>query len=172
MLVLSGNNSAMTGNMNVDYGALQAGSTTAFGTGTSTNQMTVNQNATLALNGYSNTVPPLAGTGLVTNGATASVPAVLTVQANLQTNTSSNGGYTDDTAYAFNGLMTDGGSQPLSLVKTGGGLQFLNNVNGTQNMVSNLASSFTGGVSILNGSLVVPVITDSGASGPLARAAA
>ena len=165
-LILSGNNTAstFTGATNADYGVLQAGSTTAFSPYSS---FSVNQNATLALAGYSNTVGVLLGTGVVTNGPAASAPATLTIQTNLQTNLSTNGGYTDDGTYAFNGLITDGGSQPLSLSKIGGGMQYINNVNATSNLVSNLGSSFTGGVSILDGSLVVPVLTDSGVSGPL-----
>ncbi|MBZ9810849.1 MULTISPECIES: autotransporter-associated beta strand repeat-containing protein, partial [unclassified Mesorhizobium] len=92
-LVLSGNNT-YTGGTIVTAGILQAGSTSAFGTG----GMTVNAGATLDLNNLSNTVGGLAGAGNVALGS-----GTLTLSG----------------GFSFSGSITGSGG----LVKSGSGTQ-------------------------------------------------
>ncbi len=99
-LILSGNNS-YGGTTIVSSGILKAGSTTGF---SPSSAFTVN--SVLDLNGFSNSVGSLAGTGNVTNsGGTA---ATLTTGA-------------DNTSTTFSGVLQDGTTASLGLTKVGTG---------------------------------------------------
>jgi autotransporter-associated beta strand protein len=128
-LTLSGVNT-YTGTTTVSAGVLQAGSTSAFGTGSA---VSVAAGATLALNGNSNTIGSLSGAGIVTNNSGTN--AILTTG--------------DPTNTTFSGVIQNGAAGSLALVKTGTGTLTLT---GT--------STFSGGVTLQNGTLAVS--TDAG----------
>ena len=110
-LTLSGANT-YTGPTMVSAGRLTAGSTSAFG---SNSAVILSAGATLDLNGFSNSIGSLAGTGGTVTNSNASLLATLTVGGN-------------NASTSFSGLINDVfGTQPvivtstLSLVKTGKG---------------------------------------------------
>jgi outer membrane autotransporter protein len=107
ILMLSGT-STYNGATTVSVGTLQAGSTTAF---SPSSAFTVN--STLDLNGFSNTVGSLAGTGTVTNSV--ATPVTLTA-----------GG--DNTSTTFSGTLVNGAGS-LGLTKTGTGTLTLTGAN-------------------------------------------
>ncbi|WP_395748858.1 autotransporter-associated beta strand repeat-containing protein [Prosthecobacter sp.] len=140
VLILSGAN-AYTGTTTINEGGIQlSGSGTIGGTNAS---LTMRQNTVLDLNGVSigsvsaNGLNVLNGAGTIINNA-ASGTAVLRVG-------NSNG------SGLFSGLITDGTSAAISLSKAGTGSLTLTGVN-----------SFSGGVSILGGTLVVTSLADGG----------
>lgn len=168
-LILSGSNNGYTGNTFVNMGTLKAGSTTAF---SPLSAFTVGESGTLALNGYNNTIQNINGnsTGRIVNGSDVS-PATLTLQPSVTTGsnvqTTGYGQYT-----AINSIIADGGSQPLSLVWNGLTGLHIGQVNYSTNYAfplwGNLGNNtFTGDVTIKNGFIYVPTVTDSGVSGPL-----
>ncbi|CAN5198166.1 hypothetical protein BH11PLA2_BH11PLA2_37550 [soil metagenome] len=123
-LILSGINT-YTGPTTVITGILQAGSTSAFGTGSA---VTVASGTTLALNNNSNTIGSLSGAGTVSNNGT--INAVLTLG--------------DSTNTTFSGVIQNGSTGTLALIKTGTGTLTLTG-----------PSTFTGGVTLLNGTIAV-----------------
>ncbi|HVK18595.1 MAG TPA: autotransporter-associated beta strand repeat-containing protein [Fimbriiglobus sp.] len=136
VLTLSGAND-YTGATTVTAGTLRAGSATAFGTNSN---LTVN-GGTVQLNGFSQSVGTLAGTGGIVENANATAVTLTT-----------NPGATD-TAYA--GVIQDGtGGGALSLVK-----------NGAANLTLSGANTFTGGLTISAGTVQVGA---GGATGSLA----
>jgi autotransporter-associated beta strand protein len=90
---------------------------------------TVSSGATLRLNGFATTLGSLAGVGTVDNGSAAAA-ATLTVGENHASTT-------------FTGTLTNGGTQPLNLTKTGGGTLTLQG-----------ASNYTGQTVVFGGRLV------------------
>jgi len=148
-LILSGANT-YSGQTNVNAGTLQAGSATAFSPNST---MNVNLGNTLKLNGFNVATGPLTGAGTVTNGAGTDVTLT------FGNNTSSN-------SYIFGpgvtlplpqfGLLTDGGTGKLKLNKIGSNLQALTGPN-----------TFSGNITVNEGILAVPVLTDAGVTGPL-----
>jgi autotransporter-associated beta strand protein len=138
-LTLSGNNT-YSGATNVAAGTLRTGSSTAL---SASSAFTVN--AVLDLNGFSNTIGSLSGTGTVTNNGAA--PAVLTV-GNNNTNTT------------FGGILKDGTSV-LGLTKTGAGTLILTGAN----TYSNGTTISAGTLQVGNGGTVGDIIgnvTDNG----------
>src|SRR5271166_6745210 len=121
-LTLSGNN-AYSGATTVASGILQAGSSTALSTSSA---FTVN--SVLDLNGFSDTIGSLAGTGTVRNNGAAS--AALTVGA-------------DNTTTTFSGVVQNG-IGVLQLTKTGTGTLILTGTN-----------TYTGGTTISAGTLQI-----------------
>ena len=119
-LVLSGSN-AYGGATLVEEGILQAGSTSALSPNSA---FTVNSQ--LDLNGFSNTIGSLAGSGIVTNDGT--VPATLAVGNN-------------NTSTTFSGILQDGTST-LALTKIGSGILTLSGAN-----------TYTGRTTILGGAI-------------------
>ena len=117
----------------VNGGTLQAGSPAAF---SPSSAFTVN--ARLDLNGNSNSIASLAGSGLVTNSGQG--PATLTAGGNNSNTT-------------FSGTLTDGAS--LGLTKIGSGTLVLSGSN-----------TYSGGTNIDGGTLAVRADTNLG-SGPL-----
>jgi fibronectin-binding autotransporter adhesin len=122
-LSLTGNNT-YSGVTTIGAGTLQAGSTKAFSLNSA---FTVT--STLDLNGFSNSIGSLAGTGTVTNnGGTA---AILTA-----------GG--DATSTVFSGTLSNGSGSTLGLMKTGAGTLTLTGTN-----------TYTGGTTITAGTLQI-----------------
>jgi len=115
-LTLTGNNT-YSGTTNVAAGTLRAGAPTAFSADSAYTVTSV-----LDLNGFSNTIGSLSGTGLVTNDGAAA--ATLTVG-------------TDDTSTTFSGIFEDGTSV-LQLTKTGTGTLTLTG-NNTYSGATNVA---------------------------------
>ena len=113
-LTLSGN-STYSGTTTVGDGVgtddslLFAGSTTGF---SSNSAFTVNSDAIVLLNDFSNEIGSLAGSGVVRNANSGTTAATLTT-----------GG--DDTSTTFSGNIQDGAGGALSLTKTGSGTQTL-----------------------------------------------
>jgi fibronectin-binding autotransporter adhesin len=120
-LVLSGNNS-YSGATNVISGILQAASDTGLSPNSSFAITT-----TLDLNGFSNTIGSLTGSGTVTN--TGATPVILTVGK-------------DNTNTTFSGVLMDGAS--LGLTKIGTGTLILTGNN-----------TYTGGTTINAGTLQI-----------------
>ena len=120
LLELSGNNSYL-GTTTINAGTLRAGSITALSLNSA---FTVN--SLLDLNGFSNTVGSLAGSGTVTNNGGS--PAILTAGGN-GTNT------------VFGGILTDG-TGVLGFTKTGAGVMILTGAN-----------NYAGGTTISAGTL-------------------
>ncbi|MBV8176224.1 MAG: autotransporter-associated beta strand repeat-containing protein, partial [Verrucomicrobia bacterium] len=118
--ILTGSNT-YSGSTTISSGTLQAGSATGF----SPNSAFI-VNATLDLNGFSNTIGSLAGSGTVLNNGGA--PATLTV-GNNNTNTT------------FAGVLANGTSV-LQLTKSGTGVLTLTGAN-----------TYTGGTTISSGTL-------------------
>jgi fibronectin-binding autotransporter adhesin len=107
-LILSGDNT-YTGATTVSAGTLQAGSATAFSSGSA---YTVA--GTLDLGGFSQTIASLSGSGSV---LTSNAPATLTISA-------------ASGATTFSGVIADGVTpEVLSLVKAGGSTQILTGAN-------------------------------------------
>jgi fibronectin-binding autotransporter adhesin len=113
-----------SGSTNDNGVGLQAGSTTALGVNSTT---TLNNGASLALEGFNLSVGSIAGSGTVSNGGTTN--AVLTV-----------GG--DGTSTVSTGLFSDGGAGTLALLKTGAGIFQMNDAN-----------TYTGGTTVSQGAL-------------------
>ncbi len=109
--------------------ALQAGSTTALGVNSTT---TLNNGASLALEGFNLSLGSIAGSGNVSNGGTTN--AVLTV-----------GG--DGTSTTSAGLFSDGGTGTLALLKTGAGTFQMNGV------TSATPNTYSGGTIVSQGTL-------------------
>ena len=104
--------STYSGATTVDNGdILQGGATNSF---SSASAVTVNGTGILRLNGFSNTVATLTGTGTVQNNHTATA-ATLTVG--------------DATDFTFSGTLQNGGVGTLGLTKTGAGKLTLNSTN-------------------------------------------
>jgi outer membrane autotransporter protein len=120
-VVLAGNNT-YSGGTTINSGTLQAGSTTAFSPNSAFTVKSV-----LDLNGFSNSVGSLAGSGTVTNNGS---PAVLTAGGN-GTNT------------VFSGTLING-TASLGLIKTGVGTLTLSGAN-----------TYSGGTVIDRGTLLV-----------------
>jgi autotransporter-associated beta strand protein len=110
-----------SGTTNVAAGTLQAGATTALSPNSAFNVAAV-----LDLNGFSNTIGSLSGTGIVTNNGTA--PAILTAG-------------NDNTSTTFSGTI-QGGTSVLGLTKIGTGTLTLTGAN-----------SYSGGTTISGGTL-------------------
>ena len=119
---LTGNNT-YSGATNVSAGTLQAGSPNAFSANSAFTVTSV-----LDLNGFSNTIGSLSGTGTVTNNDAG--PAILTT-----------GG--DNAPSTFSGVLSDG-SGTLGLTKTGSGTMILAGAN-----------TYTGGTTITGGTLQI-----------------
>jgi len=130
-LTLSGN-STYSGTTTVGDGVgtddslLFAGSTTGF---SSNSAFTVNSDAIVLLNDFSNEIGSLAGSGVVRNANSGTTAATLTT-----------GG--DDTSTTFSGTLQDGAGGALSLTKTGSGTQTLTG-----------SASYTGATTINAGTL-------------------
>jgi len=122
-LQLGGTNT-YNGATTVNNGTLQAGSTTAFSPNSA---FSVLSPGVLDLNGNSNTIGSLAGSGTVTNNGTAG--ATLTEGGN-------------NTSTTFSGVIQNG-TAPLALVTTGTGALTLSGAN-----------TFTGGTTINGGSTI------------------
>jgi autotransporter-associated beta strand protein len=118
---LTGNNS-YAGGTTISAGTLQAGSTTGLSPNSA---FTVN--SILDLNGFSNTIGSLAGTGIVLNNAPATT-AILTAG-------------NDNTSTTFSGVL-ENGTGFLGLTKSG---------TGTQTLTGN--NTYTGGTTINGGTL-------------------
>lgn len=169
-LILSGNNSALTGTTAVNWGTLQAGSTTAF---SSTATYVIGPSGTLSLNGYNNTVKALGvynqnnqqSTGTIINGSNTTA-ATLTIKPNLVTNTSAIAG-SSYASLAFTGTIADGGSQPLSIVYAGTSQMTIGFDYYGWNVLTNVGNSFTGSMTIQDGVIEVASLTDSTVNGPL-----
>ncbi len=131
------------------------GNTTVYGGGTGINVLALgaaNQipngptagnvtiNGTFDLNGYSNTINGLSGSGLIQNGGTAAA-STLTVGGNNRTST-------------FSGVLINGSTAALGLAKTGAGIFTLS---GT--------STYTGGTSVNAGTLLISGSTALSGSG-------
>jgi outer membrane autotransporter protein len=127
-LTLSGANT-YTGATTVNAGVLKAGLVSAF---SGLSAFTVNTGAVLDLNGFSNAVGSLAGSGLVFNsgGSAALSNATLTVGAN-------------NTSTTFSGTLQDG-ARTLALTKVGTGTLILADKN-----------TYTGATTVNAGSLIV-----------------
>jgi fibronectin-binding autotransporter adhesin len=121
---LMGNNT-YSGPTTVTSGTLQAGSLKAF---SATSAYTVAVSSVLDLNGFSNMIGSLSGSGTVTNNGAG--PAVLTA-----------GG--DDTTKTFDGVLSDGPGT-LGLTKTGLGTLILTGTN-----------TYTGGTTVTGGTLQI-----------------
>ncbi len=130
-LTLSGN-STYNGTTTVGDGAgtddslLFAGSTTGF---SSSSAFTVNSDAVVLLNNFSNEIGSLAGAGIVRNANSGTTAATLTT-----------GG--DDTSTIFSGIIQNGAGGALSLTKTGSGTQTMTGI-----------SNYTGATTIDAGTL-------------------
>ena len=105
-------------------GILQGGVTNSF---SANSAMTVNGTGILRLNGVSNTVPSLAGSGIVQNN-NATTAATLTV------------GDVNDTT--FSGTLQNGAAGTLALTKSGAGILTLSGAN-----------TYTGGTTIATGTI-------------------
>ena len=132
-MLLTGANT-YSGPTTLSAGTLQAGSTTAFSPNSA---FTVN--SVLDLNGHSNTIGSLAGTGTVTNADGSA--AILTAGGNNSSTT-------------FSGTLADGTSR-LGFTKTGVGTMLLTGAN-----------TYSGGTSIFPGTLVAAADNALG-SGPV-----
>ncbi|MEO6750351.1 MAG: autotransporter-associated beta strand repeat-containing protein, partial [Chthoniobacteraceae bacterium] len=148
-LVLSGAN-AETGTVTVNEGTLQLSGTGLLG---ATNiGLTIRQGGTFDLNGVNvgtvasgtNSVNALNGSGLITNSA-ASGTASLRFGNN-------------NSAGVFTGLIQDGATATLSLVKNGSGTVALTGAN-----------TFTGPVTISAGNLDIPNIADIGVASGIGK---
>ena len=128
-LILTGN-STYFGATTISAGTLQAGSTTALSPNSA---FTVN--SVLDLDGNSNTVGSLGGSGTVIDGD--GTPVTLTAGGNNSSTT-------------FSGTLTDGSSS-LGLTKTGAGTMTLTGVN-----------TYTGGTNLNGGTLAVNSDTNLG----------
>jgi fibronectin-binding autotransporter adhesin len=135
LLILSGNNS-YSGVTTVSVGKLLAGSTTGF---SSSSAFTVN--SLLDLNGFSNTVASLAGSGTVTDGGSLKEGTVSPLTPTGSPATLTAGG--DGTSTVFSGTLIDGTSS-LGLTKTGVGTLTLTGTN-----------TYTGGTTVTAGTLQV-----------------
>ena len=125
----SGTATSYSGVTRVKNGRLQAGTTSSF---SGSSPHTIDAGASLGLDGYTNAVGSLAGTGTVENASAAGAAATLTV-----------GG--DNTSPTFFGTIQDGtGGGALSLTKTGAGTQTLFGTN-----------TFTGALTVNKGVLTV-----------------
>ncbi|MBV8275365.1 MAG: autotransporter-associated beta strand repeat-containing protein, partial [Verrucomicrobia bacterium] len=122
-LVLSGNNT-YSGATTVNAGTLQAGSTTAFSANSAYTVSSV-----LDLNGFSNSIGSLAGTGTVLSNGPPT--ATLTVGA-------------DNTSTTFSGLIQNGLGL-LALTKIGGGTLTL----------TSAVNAYSGGTNLNGGTLAV-----------------
>ncbi len=135
--------STYSGATTVDNGdILQSGATNSF---SSASAMTVNGTGILRLNGFSNTVLKLEGTGIVQNNHTATA-ATLTVG--------------DATDFTFSGTLQNGGVGTLGLSKTGAGKLTLNSTN-----------TYTGMTTVNAGSLLMGSSTTLTSSNPVTLAA-
>ena len=150
-VILSATNNTYTGQTNVNAGTLQAGAVNAF---SPTSIVNVNVGATLALNGFNNTIGGLIGAGTVINGGAGD--ASLTV-----------GNETNNTVNSFGaGFVLP--LQPYGILADGAGGGKLNLVKIDSNpIVFTANNTFTGGVTIKEGYICVPWLTDAGVSGPL-----
>ena len=135
ILILSGNNS-YSGVTTVSAGKLLAGSTTGF---SSSSAFTVN--SVLDLNGFSNTVASLAGSGTVTNGGSLNQAIVFPLTPIGTPVILTTGG--DGTSTVFSGTLVDGTSS-LGMTKTGVGTLTLTGTN-----------TYTGGTTVMAGTLQV-----------------
>ena len=127
-LTLSGA-STYSGSTTENGVALLAGSTTALGVNSTT---TLNNGASLALEGFNLSLGSIAGSGNVSNGGTTN--AVLTV-----------GG--DGTSTTSAGLFSDGGTGTLAVLKTGAGAFQMNGV------TSATPNTYSGGTTVSQGTL-------------------
>ncbi len=134
-LILSGNNT-YSGVTTLSAGTLLAGSTTAL---SSSSAFTVN--SVLDLNGFSNTVASLAGSGTVTNGGSLNQAIVSPLTPTGTPATLTAGG--DGTSTVFSGTLIDGTSS-LGLTKTGVGTLTLTGAN-----------TYTGGTTVTAGTLQI-----------------
>ena len=138
-LLLSGANS-YTGATNINGGTLQTG---AINTIPLASAVTVASGATLALNGFNQTIASLAGAGSVTNNSAAA--ATLTVTANFVQST-------------FSGVIsnsTGASTGKLSLTHVGDGTLTLSGVN-TYTGATTIISPFGGGLNLDFSSLATP----------------
>jgi autotransporter-associated beta strand protein len=146
-LILSGTNS-FNDRTDIDAGTLMAGSDTGIvGQG----DVYISAAGVLATNGFSVSILDANGTGIIQNGA--STASTLTLGA-ADMGVS---GY--PTAYyyggTFNGIIQDGGTGSLSLVKSGSGYQILSEA-------YNAMNTYSGSTTVLSGYLNIDFITDTG----------
>jgi len=126
-------NSTYSGPTAVVLGILQAGSTTGF---SPTSAYTVSAPGALDINGFNNSIGSLGGSGTVSNqGAT-----IATLTTGL-----------DNTNTTFSGTIQDSIS-PIAIVKTGTGAMTLSSSN-----------TFTGGLTLQSGSIIVQSVLALGA---------
>jgi fibronectin-binding autotransporter adhesin len=123
----------------VSAGMLGAGSTTALSPNSA---FTVN--AILDLNGFSNAVGSLAGTGTVTNSG--GTPATLTAG--------------DGTSTTFSGTLMDGGTSSLGFIKTGAGVMILTGANSSTGGTIISAGTLQLGDGLTSGSITGNVTDD------------
>ena len=128
---LSGTNS-YGGGVTVAQGVLALGSSTAVPSGSAVTVGATGTSGTLDLNGFNLTVSSLNTAG------TASSQTII----NNSSTTNSVLTYNSAASSTFGGLISNGASRNISIVVTGGGLLSLASTN-----------SFTGGVSVLNGTI-------------------
>ena len=128
----TGNNFA--GNLIINNEKVILGASNVLPDGAAAGNVSLNNGATLELNGFSDTINGLSGTTTVGQGTvqnTSSGASVLTVGANDQTS-------------IFNGLITDSGAgKTLGITKTGAGLLTLGDA----------ANAYVGGTTVNNGTL-------------------
>ena len=131
--VLLGGNDTYSGTTTLNAGGLGAGSAVAFGANSA---WTMASGTTLSLNGFSNTIGSLSGAGTVNNnGANA---ATLTMGGNGSTTT-------------FTGSIANGSAGALAVLKTGAGA-----------FVNNAAATYSGGLTISQGSYQTSSTTGAG----------
>jgi fibronectin-binding autotransporter adhesin len=134
-MILSGNNS-YTGGTTVTVGTVQMGSSSALGA--STNPLTVN--GTLDVASYSPATAPLTVgslsggyTGVITSTTTGGTNAIIVDTATTST---------------YNGAINNGSATSMALIKTGTGTL-------TLSPTSVNYSTYTGGTTLVNGTLVI-----------------
>ena len=152
-LILSGNNS-YAGNTYVEAGTLQAGSNTGF---SPYSPVKINPGGVLSTGAYNSGVFYLSGTGVVQNGSGSA--QTLTIGANNAIAYTGSAGTDVNPFYGsstFSGMIRDGASGSLSLVKAGYGTQYI--LNNWDQM-----NTYTGSTSVLSGVLSVAAVADSGA---------
>lgn len=135
----------------INAGILRLGAANRLLDSTSAGGVHIASGAAFELNGFAETINSLTGTGTVRNGH-ASTSA--TLQVGVQGTTSNSNGNIDMT---FDGLIENGAGGTLAISKAGLGTLTLTNVN----------SSFTGGLSITNGTVESASIANSGTNSAL-----
>lgn len=131
-LILSGNNSFFTGEIDVEAGTLQGGDADVFG-GASSTSAVVMDGGTLDMGGFDQALGSLTGTGLITTSAAGAGDATLNLSV----------GNNDSSPAAYSGVIEDG-SGTVDLTKVGTGTLILSGTN-----------TYSGGTTISAGTLQV-----------------